>query len=101
MEFDVKKIAKSARLKITKEEEIILKNSILDIINMIERLNQIDLVDFGSANNNKSFEDILLQDLPSMKYRDDIATKSMSNKELISNAPKSLAGCIIVPKIVE
>ena len=98
MEFDVKQIAKSARLKITKEEEIIFEKNILDIIKMIERLNQVNFSDIDIEG---SLEDILLKDLPDMKYRDDVQTKSMTNKELRESAPKALAGCIIVPKIVE
>ena len=96
MEIDVKKIAKLAKLKITEKEEITLKKNFQDIIKMIDRLDKD-----GLDSDNDKLEDILLNDLPEMKYRDDIETLSMTNKELIDNAPKSLAGCIIVPKIVE
>lgn len=98
MDFDVKKIAKSAKLKINKDEEATLEKNIKDIINMIERLDKIKLDDIG---NDDSLESILLADLPNMKYREDIQEESVSNKELLDNAPKSLAGCIIVPKTVE
>lgn len=97
MDFDVKRIAKLAKIKITDEEEIKLEKNIQDIIHMLENLDKVDL----EINQDEKLEDILLNDLPPMKYREDIINSSMSNNELVRNAPKSLAGCIVVPKIVE
>ncbi len=96
MNVDVEKIAKLAKIKITQQEKINLEKSIKGIIKMLEKL---DKVDMGISENEK-LEDVLLNDLVNMKYRNDIIKPSMNNKELINNAPKAYAGCIVVPKTV-
>ena len=64
---------------------------------MFDKLNEVDL----HMNLDKTLEEILLEDLPEMRYREDKEDVSMSNEELISNSPQSTLGCIVVPQIVE
>ena len=97
MFFNVEQIAKLAKIKISEDEKIILEKSIESIIKMFDKLNEVDL----HMNLDKTLEEILLEDLPEMRYREDKEDVSMSNEELISNSPQSTLGCIVVPKIVE
>ncbi len=97
MDFNVKKIAKLAKIKITDEEEIKLEKNIQKIIHMLEKLNTVDL----GVNSGKELEDILLSDLPSMRYREDIVDEYISSRDLLYNVPECIADCIVVPKIVE
>lgn len=97
MDFDLKKIAKLAKIKIADQEEEMLEKSIRDIIKMIDKINEVDLKD----DEDRDLEEILLEELPAMEYRDDVIKESISNEELSKLAPKSIAGCIVVPKIVE
>ena len=97
MDFNVKKIAKLAKIKITDKEEKKLEKNIQDIIKMLNKLNYVDL----KIDEDRDLEEILLEELPAMEYRDDVIKESMSNEELSKLAPKSVAGCIVVPKIIE
>lgn len=97
MDFNVKKIAKLAKIKITDKEEKKLEKNIQDIIKMLDKLNYVDL----KIDEDRDLEEILLEELPAMEYRDDVIKESMSNEELSKLAPKSVAECIVVPKIIE
>lgn len=97
MDFNVKKIAKLAKIKITDEEEIKLEKNIQKVIHMLEKLNTVDL----GVNSCKELEDILLSDLPSMRYREDVVDEYISSRDLLYNVPECIADCIVVPKIVE
>lgn len=93
MNVNMEKIAKLAKIKITQQEKITIEKNIHDIIKMLEKL------DIG-INKNEKLEDVLLKDFPNMNYREDNVELSMDNNNLINNAPKAYAGCIVVPKIV-
>lgn len=94
MVFDVKRIAKFAMLSVTDEEIAVFEKNIKDVIAM---LNKLEL----KMDDNKSLESVLLEDLPTMGYRSDVEEKGMTNEELVKNAPKALAGCIIVPRTID
>ena len=97
MHFNVEEIANLAKIKITDAEANELEKSMNEIIAMIEKLNEADL----NIKDGEKLGDILLEELLPMDFREDEESESMSNKELLMNAPKSVAGCIIVPKTIE
>lgn len=97
MHFNVEEIAKLAKIKITDAEANELEKSMNEIIAMIEKLNEADL----NIKDGEKLGDILLEELLPMDFREDEESESMSNEELLMNAPKSVAGCIIVPKTIE
>lgn len=97
MFFNVEQLAKLAKIKISDDEKLILEKSLENIINMFDKLNEVDL----HISKDENLEEILLKDLPSMHYRVDMEYASMSNRSLIFNSPKSLAGCFVIPKIME
>lgn len=97
MHFNVEEIANLAKIKITDAEANELEKSMNEIIAMIEKLNEADL----NIKDGEKLGDILLEELLPMDFREDEESESMSNEELLMNAPKSVAGCIIVPKTIE
>ena len=97
MHFNVEEIAKLAKIKITDAEANELEKSMHEIIAMIEKLNEADL----NIKDGEKLGDSLLEELIPMDFREDEESESMSNEELLINAPKSVAGCIIVPKTIE
>ena len=97
MDFNVEEIAKLARIKVTEAEVRELEKSINEIIVMLEKLNEADL----NIKESEKSGDILLEGLLPMDFREDEESESMSNEELLSNAPESVAGCIIVPRTIE
>lgn len=97
MDFNVEEIAKLARIKVTEAEVRELEKSINEIIVMLENLNEADL----NIKEGEKSGDILLEGLLPMDFREDEESESMSNEELLSNAPESVAGCIIVPRTIE
>lgn len=97
MHFNVEDIANLAKIKITDAEANELEKSMNEIIAMIEKLNEADL----NIKDGEKLGDILLEELLPMDFREDEESESMSNEELLMNAPKSVAGCIIVPKTIE
>ena len=97
MDFNVEEIAKLARIKVTEAEVRELEKSINEIIVMLEKLNEADL----NIKESEKSGDILLEGLLPMDFREDKESESMSNEELLINAPESVAGCIIVPRTIE
>ena len=97
MHFNVEEIANLAKIKITDAEANELEKSMNEIIAMIEKLNEADL----NIKDGEKLGEILLEELLPMDFREDEESESMSNEELLMNAPKSVAGCIIVPKTIE
>ena len=89
MEFDVKKIAKLAKLEIKPEEMEDVTNKFASVLGMIENLPQID-------------DDCLLVDPQNpMILRKDEVKSEFSREQLLENAPQVQAGCIVVPRVVE
>lgn len=90
MKIDIKHIAKLARLKMDEQQEEKFARQMEDIISMVEKLPEIEGVATG------------LDPEHPMKLREDIAVKSEAGREdILANAPKVEAGCVVVPRIVE
>lgn len=90
MSIDVKHLAKLARLRIEDEKLEKFERDMESIVAMVEQLPQLD----GDASG--------LDPEHPMKLREDIeSTEKLTRKELLANAPKMQAGCVVVPKTVE
>ncbi len=89
MKVDIKHIAKLSRLKIEDEKLAKFERDMQNIVEMVEKLPEID-------------DELNLDTKNSMILRED---KAILNKytrdELLKNAPKVQAGCLVVPKTVE
>lgn len=89
MNIDIKHIAKLSRLKIEDYKLEEFENQMQNIVNMVEKLPDID-------------EEMALDESNSMILRkDEAVTGKYSRQELMANAPQVKAGCLVVPKTVE
>lgn len=86
MDIDVKHIAKLAKLYIPDEEVPAMEAEMASILHMVEHLPQLD--DEGA----------LLDPDDRMELREDEILPSYPRDEILSNVPKAIAGCIVVPK---
>ena len=88
-ELDIRYIAKLARLHVDDSEVEKFQKDMGSIVKMVE-----NLPDFEKADEN-------LNAAEAMKLREDEIKPSMPRRTILQNAPKTEAGCIVVPKIVE
>ena len=89
MNIDIKHIAKLSRLKIDDDELEKFEADMQNIVEMVERMPNID-------------EELTIDENNAMKRREDKAvTNKYTREELLSNAPFVKAGCLVVPKTVE
>ena len=91
-EIDVKYVAHLARLALTPEEEKKLAAQLGNILGYIEKLKELDV-----ANVEPTAHAFPLVNVT----RPDETRPSMSNEDALRNAPASVNGLFIVPKIVE
>lgn len=89
MDIDIRHIAKLSRLKIDDSELAGYEKEMSDIIAMVEAMPDI--------------QDELTVDTDNvMTLRADvIAEKKIPRDEMLKNAPKTVAGCVVVPKTVD
>lgn len=90
MSIDVKHLAKLARLRIEDEKLAKFEKDMENIVNMVEQLPQLD----GDASGLDPKNPMILR-------KDEIDSCNIPRKELLGNAPKMQAGCVVVPKTVE
>ncbi len=87
--MDVKRVAKLARLRIPEEKVAKMEADMTDILRMVE-----NLPDLSSA-------DALIDVENTMELREDVILPSYPRDEILKNAPKAVAGCIVVPKTLD
>ena len=89
MEIDIKKVAKLARLKIEEKDLERVTKEVFDLIKSVENLPVME--DEGA----------LLNENDIMDLREDKAEKLYNRNDMLKNAPKIQAGCIVAPKNLE
>lgn len=90
MKIDVNHLAKLARLRIPEDKLSKFEQDMESIVAMVEQLPEIS----GDASG--------LDPEHPMKLRADVeSTEKYPRAELLANAPKMQAGCVVVPKTVE
>ncbi len=87
--MDVKRVAKLARLRIPDEKIAKMEADMEGILRMVENLPDI------------SSSDALIDKTNTMELREDVVVPSYPREEILKNAPKAVAGCIVVPKAVD
>lgn len=87
--IDIKHIAKLARLKIDDSELERYESEMTDIIKMVEAMPEIN-------------EELIIGPNNAMHLREDkLSEDKLSRDVMLKNAPKVVAGCVVVPKTVE
>ena len=87
--MDVKRVAKLARLRIPEEKIAKMESDMEDIVRLVENLPDL------------SDKNALIDAENTMELREDEIIPSYPRDEILRNAPKAVAGCIVVPKTVE
>ncbi len=89
---DVEYAAKLARLKLTKEEKKMYSKQLGDILNYINKLNELDTSKIEPTSHVVSISNV---------FRKDEVKPSLSSEEVLSNAPKKEKGFFKVKKVIE
>ena len=89
---DIDKIARLARLKHTPEEKRKLLSDLNKVLEYMEIIDEIDIEGIDEMSH------ITHQQTP---FRDDVVKTGLSQKDALSNAPKTQDGLFVVPKIIE
>ncbi|MDP4153085.1 MAG: Asp-tRNA(Asn)/Glu-tRNA(Gln) amidotransferase subunit GatC [Bacillota bacterium] len=87
---EIKHIGKLARIEIKEEQYDKLARDMSGIVDMVNKLSDLDLSDVSVP-------------LPEKinAWREDKVMESYDRDELLKNAPSKMAGCYLVPKVVE
>ena len=89
MNIDIRHIAKLSRLRIAEEEIAGYEKEMSDIIAMVEAMPDIS-------------DELTLDAENAMTLREDVVGENkISRDEMLKNAPKTVAGCVVVPKTVD
>ncbi|MBE5746327.1 MAG: Asp-tRNA(Asn)/Glu-tRNA(Gln) amidotransferase subunit GatC [Clostridiales bacterium] len=87
----VKHLANLSRLNFSDDELENFKNEFVQTLNQIDELQSVDTDNVVPYSNLIDAEDL----------REDTIKPSLSNEEVLKNAPKKSRGAIVVPKVVE
>lgn len=89
MNIDIKHIAKLSRLRIEEEELASYEKEMLNMIGMVEAMPEIK-------------DELHIDETNVMALRaDELSDSRISRDVMLKNAPKVVAGCVVVPKTVE
>lgn len=89
MNIDIRHIAKLSRLKIEDSELLGYQKEMSDMIAMVESMPDIQ-------------DELTVDPDNAMTLRtDEISDKKIPRDEILKNAPKTVAGCVVVPKTVD
>jgi aspartyl-tRNA(Asn)/glutamyl-tRNA(Gln) amidotransferase subunit C len=91
-EFDIKYVARLARIALTPEEEQKLGGQLVNILGYIEKLRELDVSQVEPTAHAVPMVNV---------FRPDETRPSLSNEEAMRNAPAKANGLFLVPKIVE
>lgn len=87
---EIRHVAQLARIEIPEDQFDKLAEDLANIVAMVDQLQQVDLsdvqVDLSEQSN---------------VWREDEPQPSMTREQLLQNAPRQEAGCILVPRVIE
>ena len=89
MNIDIRHIAKLSRLSIGEDQVERFQQEMENIVAMVEKLPDLENQTLG------------VDPADRMELRKDEIRPSLRREVVLQNAPKAVAGCIVVPKTVE
>ena len=92
MQIDLQHVVKLARIELSPEEEQRIGPQLSEIIQYVEKLNELDVEDIEPTAHAVQLTNVL---------REDQLRPALSQDDAMRNAPKSAKGLFVVPKIVE
>ena len=87
--INIRHIARLARLHVDDGDIARFEREMAEIVKMVEKLPE-----FADTR-------LPLNEKDAMKLREDEVRPSMPREKVLMNAPKTEAGCVVVPKVVE
>ena len=91
-DFDVKYVARLARLKLSPEEERTFGEQLGQVLGYIEKLKEVDVSEVEPTAHAVPLLNVT---------RPDVVSPSLTQEEALRNAPSKGNGLFLVPKIVE
>ena len=91
-ENNIQKVAKLARLELSGEESEEFSRQLNDIIEYVEKINELDTSDVKPADHIIELSNV---------FREDTVQKSIETSEIEKMAPSFRNGHIVVPRIIE
>ena len=92
MEIDLSRVVKLARIELTFEEEQCLAPQLGEVLEYVEKLNELNIEEVEPTAHAVPLSNVL---------REDELGESLPREDALRNAPKTLDGLFVVPKIVE
>jgi len=89
---DVEHVARLARLALSPEETELYVSQMAKILNYVEKLQALDT---------KGVEPTTYTVPLARKFREDKASPSLPQEEILNNSPERAKGCFKVPRIIE
>lgn len=90
--FNIEYVAHLARLKLTDEEKEKFGMQLTTILNYMEKLRELDVTGVEPTSHPMPLLNVM---------RDDIPKPGLNHSEAMQNAPLTINGLFVVPKIVE
>ena len=88
---DIEKISRLAQIEVSNEKEI-LSTQIENVINWIEKLNEV---------NTENVEPMITVHDQPLKLNKDLVSDENNKDDVLKNAPKQIYGYFAVPKVIE
>ena len=88
---DIEYIAKLAKLKLTEDEKDRLVTQMGDIVEFANKISELDTEGVKPTNHILDVKNV---------FREDEVKPSYDREDILKNAPKKEAGCIVVPSII-
>ena len=88
---DIEYVAKRAKLKLSEDEKEKMVKQMDDIVEFANKISELDTENVQPTNHILDIKNV---------FREDILKPSYEREEILKNAPKKEAGCIVVPSIV-
>lgn len=89
---DIEYVAKLAKLSLSDAEKKMLVNQMDDIVEFANRISRLDTDGINPTNHVLEVSNVLREDEVKESYR---------REDILMNAPKKEAGCVVVPSIVQ
>ena len=89
---DIEYVARLAKLKLSDEEKTRLVSQMGDIVEFANNINKLNTDGVEPTNHILKIQNV---------FREDEIKESYSRDEILKNAPKKEAGCLVVPSVVQ
>ena len=89
---DIEYVARLAKLKLSDEEKTRLVSQMGDIVEFANNINKLNTDGVEPTNHILKVQNV---------FREDEVKESYSRDEILKNAPKKEAGCLVVPSVVQ